>query len=305
VDDELTLGSVILSTPGGAPKLFNECKTGKDLELTGLRANGTLCLRAHRFPSCRPAELQMEQDDIQVGRVLTRREVLALAGLAGASMLGGAAVLGNPRPARAGVMPACVVRPQQIEGPYFVDEKLNRADIRSDPADGSVKDGVRLDLTFEVTRVDGGNCRPLAGAMVDLWQCDALGIYSDVRDTTVGFNTVGRKFLRGYQVTDNNGAVRFTTIYPGWYQGRTVHVHFKIRTPRAAGGAHEFTSQLYFDDAITDRVLARAPYASKGPRSARNAQDNFFRNGGDQLLLPLVPDGQAYRATFDIGLQLA
>ncbi|MGH7472077.1 MAG: intradiol ring-cleavage dioxygenase [Longimicrobiales bacterium] len=248
----------------------------------------------------------MQNDDIQIGRVLTRREILALAGAAGVSVLGGAAMLGRSRPASALALPACVVRPQQMEGPYFVDEKLNRQDIRSDPTNGQVKDGARLDLAFQVSRVDGSGCRPLSGAMVDVWQCDALGVYSDVRDTTVGFNTVGQKFLRGYQLTDANGAARFTTIYPGWYQGRTVHVHFKIRTAPAAGGmAHEFTSQLYFDDDVTDAVLGRAPYASKGRRSVRNQQDGIFRRGGDQLMLTLVPNGANYRATFDIGLQLA
>jgi protocatechuate 3,4-dioxygenase beta subunit len=246
----------------------------------------------------------MENDDIQIGRVLTRREILALAGAAGVSVLGGAAAFGRAQPASGLALPACIVRPQQTEGPYFVDVKLNRQDIRSDPASGTVKEGTVLDLAFQVSRVDGTGCQPLAGAMVDVWQCDALGVYSDVRDAMVGFNTVGQKFLRGYQLTDAKGAARFTTIFPGWYQGRTVHIHFKIRTAPNAGAAHEFTSQVYFDDAVTDAVLARAPYASKGRRTTRNQQDGIFRRGGDQLLLTLVPKGDDYSASFDIGLQL-
>src|SRR5262249_33231810 len=109
-------------------------------------------------------------------------------------------------------LPACVVRPAQTEGPYFVDEKLNRSDIRSEPADGSVKSGVPLRLTFSVSRIDEHSCNPLAGAVVDVWHCDALGIYSDVRDAA--FDTRGKKFLRGYQVTNSNGLAEFITIYP-------------------------------------------------------------------------------------------
>jgi protocatechuate 3,4-dioxygenase beta subunit len=107
-------------------------------------------------------------------------------------------------------------------------------------------------------------------------------------------------------VTDENGTARFTTIYPGWYQGRTVHIHFKVRTDPASEQGHEFTSQLYFDDSITDRVHAQAPYASKGQRTLRNDGDGIFRDGGDELMLPLTEDGQGgYVGTFDIGLQTA
>ncbi|MDZ8052579.1 MAG: hypothetical protein RMX68_029165 [Aulosira sp. ZfuVER01] len=138
---------------------------------------------------------------------------------------------------------------------------------------------------------------------MDIWHCDALGVYSDVTDRS--FNTVGKKFLRGYQVTDAQGNVQFTTIYPGWYQGRTVHIHFKVRTDGTSGQGYEFTSQLYFDDAISDRVYAQAPYASKGQRSQKNADDGIFQDGGEQMLLKLAKNGQGYTATFDVGLQMA
>ena len=142
---------------------------------------------------------------------------------------------------------------------------------------------------------------PLAGAYVDLWHCDALGIYSDVQDP--GFNTVGKKFLRGYQVTDSSGAASFTTIYPGWYQGRTVHMHFKIRSAPTASPGYEFTSQLYFDDALTDQVHAQQPYAAKGQRTLRNSGDAVYRQNGAQLLLAVGQDAGIYAATFDISLQ--
>ena len=201
-------------------------------------------------------------------------------------------------------LPSCIVRPQQTEGPYFVDQKLNRSDIRSDPSDGSVKEGVPLSLSFRVSKLEGSSCSPLAGATVDVWHCDALGVYSDVNDMSGMFNTSGKKFLRGYQVTDATGTAQFATIYPGWYTGRTVHIHFKIRTSTGATAGYEFTSQLYFDDAITDQVHAQAPYAAKGQRSIRNDGDGIYRNGGDQLTLKLAKDTQGYGATFDIGLQM-
>ncbi|MBW4574252.1 MAG: intradiol ring-cleavage dioxygenase [Aphanothece sp. CMT-3BRIN-NPC111] len=258
----------------------------------------------------------MKNNARQVSRLLNRREALALFRVAGTAML----VIFIPRkfssaqasssvPAQASStanptkLPGCVVSPQQTEGPYFVDEKLNRSDIRFDPSDNSVKDGVPLQLTLRVSQVSSNGCLPLAGASVDVWHCDAVGIYSGVTDRSS--STVGKKFLRGYQVTDANGTVRFTTIYPGWYPGRTVHIHFKVRTNATSGQNYEFTSQLYFDDSITDRVYVQAPYASKGQRRQKNTEDRIFRDGGEQLLLTLTETSQGYAATFDIGLQTA
>jgi protocatechuate 3,4-dioxygenase beta subunit len=201
-------------------------------------------------------------------------------------------------------IPACVVRPEQTAGPYFIDEKLNRSDIRSDPSDKSVKDGVELRVAFRVSKMDGKSCTPLSGAIVDVWQCDALGVYSDIEDMSGLFDTRGKKFLRGFQMTDSNGRAEFTTVYPGWYPGRTVHIHFKIRTAARSRRGHEFTSQLYFDDSITDQVHALAPYSSKGKRSRRNRGDGIFQDGGDQLILQLTKEAQGYTGTFDIGLHI-
>jgi protocatechuate 3,4-dioxygenase beta subunit len=196
----------------------------------------------------------------------------------------------------------CVVRPEQTEGPYFVDERLHRSDIRSDPTDGRVRPGTPLALTLAISRLGAGDCQPLAGAQVDIWHCDALGVYSDLKDT--GFNTIGQKFFRGYQITDARGEAKFLTIYPGWYEGRTVHIHVKVRTAPQAGRNFEFTSQVYFDDGLTDRVHADPPYAAKGRRTARNQDDRIFRRGGDQLMLAPTPVADGYAATFAIGLQL-
>lgn len=243
----------------------------------------------------------MHRDDTPVGRVLTRRQAVALLGASGAAMATGAGF--TPARALGRSWPSCVARPEQTAGPYFVDERLNRSDIRSDPATGAVSAGVPLALSFLLSRITSAGCEPLPGAQIDVWHCDASGIYSDVRDP--GFDTVGQKFLRGYQMTDGEGKAAFRTVYPGWYPGRTVHVHFKVRVSLGVASAAEFTSQLYFEDALSDRVFARAPYADRGGRRSRNADDGIFRRGGDQLLLEPRKAGDGYEATFALGLQLS
>ena len=257
----------------------------------------------------------MDSDDAPIGRILSRREVLALFGGSSAALLAACApgALASPSPTTAAqqtsaasataassvatALPSCIVRPALTEGPYFVDEKLNRADIRSDPAGGTARPGPPLTLTFLVSRVSGSACSTLSGATVDVWHCDALGVYSDVSDPS--FNTKGQKWLRGYQTTDAAGKTQFTTIYPGWYQGRAVHIHFKIR-PSAAS---DFTSQLFFDDALNTEVFAQAPYSQKGTQGImRNSADGIFQQSGGKLTLNVTKSGGAYAATFDIGL---
>jgi protocatechuate 3,4-dioxygenase beta subunit len=244
----------------------------------------------------------MHNDDSMIGRLLTRRELVALFGssavVAMAHRVSGQ--VGAPPPG--GVVPACVVQPQQTEGPYFVDEKLLRSDIRSDPSTGTVKAGAPLALTLRVSQVTSdGRCAPLAGAQVDLWQCDAMGAYSDVKDRL--FDTSGQKFLRGHQMTDAAGAARFVTIYPGWYPGRAVHVHFKVRTSPAGTPAYEFTSQFYFDEPFTDRVHAREPYTMHTGERTRNEKDGIFKEGGSQLLLSVTEAAPGYAAAFDLAMR--
>ena len=244
---------------------------------------------------------------------INRRDVLRFTGVVAASLLVGCGPTASSPPwwrklwagKSAASIPPCIVRPEQTEGPYFVDERLDRSDIRSDPSDGSVKEGVPLQLTFRVSEIRDTTCTPLPTAMVDVWHCDALGVYSDVEDFSGLFKTTGKKFLRGYQRTDANGMARFSTIYPGWYEGRAVHIHFKIRTHPESRRGYEFTSQIYFNEALSEQIFQQAPYSTKGPGWLRNQQDGIFRrNDGPRLIVALAKTDNNYTGTFDIGLQL-
>jgi protocatechuate 3,4-dioxygenase beta subunit len=242
--------------------------------------------------------------------VLSRREVLVLFGGTGAALATGAmaasALAQSPSAgtsASASALPACVVVPELTEGPFFVDERLDRSDIRSDTATGAVSEGARLDLSWVVTRIDGSACTPFEGAMVDVWHCDAAGAYSDVQDR--GFSTDGQDFLRGYQLTDADGRATFTTVYPGWYDGRAVHVHFKIRTDPDQSTGTEFTSQLFFDDAFTDTVYAAEPYTARGTRTLLNAQDGIYQQSAGQTVVPVTATADGYAGTFAVGVRMS
>jgi protocatechuate 3,4-dioxygenase beta subunit len=279
-----------------------------------------------RPPSSSPAfpTIEPDDDDRLVGRVLTRREVLALLGAVSVSAVAAACAPGSVASgmvspsvssapagsatattsatavAGAGSLPACVVVPALTEGPYYVDEKLERSDIRPDTSTGKAVEGAVLTIAWVVSKVDGSACVPLEGVLVDVWHCDAVGEYSDFGAEQ------GHDFLRGYQHTDANGQATITTIYPGWYQGRAVHIHFKIRTdPAATSGGFEFTSQLFFDDAFSAKVYSSGVYASKGTPDTPNSSDGIYQQSRGMTLLDVVPDGDGYKATFELAIQTA
>jgi protocatechuate 3,4-dioxygenase beta subunit len=168
---------------------------------------------------------------------------------------------------------SCAQTAEQTEGPYYFDADSIRSDIRED------RPGTKLVLAL---RVRGGeDCAPVENAIVDIWHCDAGGVYS-------GFDAgEGERFLRGAQATNEQGIARFTTIYPGFYQGRTVHIHAKVHLDRQT----VLTTQLYFDDVVSDRVFAAEPYASQGERDQRNDGDGIF---DESLLLTLERSGDGY-----------
>lgn len=161
--------------------------------------------------------------------------------------------------------------------------------------------GVPLTLTFNVSRVANNACTPLTGAYLDLWHCDSGGVYSDVEGSS-------HKFLRGYQVTDANGAARFTTAYPGWYPGRAVHIHFKLRLFAGSTKSYEFTSQLFFDEGLTDSVHTQSPYSSRGTRNTRNSNDGIFNSmsASDKSALTLQASRTAngYEGVVNFGVQV-
>jgi len=156
-----------------------------------------------------------------------------------------------------------------MEGPFFVDERLQRSDLTGASRAAGIADAIPLQVLVTL-RSARGACEPLPAMQVDVWHCDALGRYSDVGDQR------GEPFLRGYQVSDSAGRVTFTTVYPGWYPGRTVHIHLKVRPARAsAKRGFEFTTQMFFDEATNDTVLAQGPYASRGRRDTRNRDEGI------------------------------
>lgn len=198
--------------------------------------------------------------------------------------------------------------PQQTEGPYFVEDMPNRSDIRSDTSNGSVEQGIPLRLVIHVYGVNDGSCVPLKGAKLDIWHANSQGIYSGVKD----MGTAENNFLRGYQVTDNNGTVEFTTIYPGWYEGRAIHIHDKVRIFNGQEKELEWTAQLYFNNSINEQVHEQTPYNSHGPVKTTNEQDMIYtgasadgliqKNSGKQLMVNLTKQGASYLGTFNVVL---
>jgi protocatechuate 3,4-dioxygenase beta subunit len=189
--------------------------------------------------------------------------------------------------ARAATAPACVLAPETTDGPYYVANHLVRRDI----TDG--RPGLPLVLRLGV--LAASTCLPLRNATVEVWHADALGMYS-------GFGSAdGLRFLRGAQRTDARGRVAFRTIYPGWYQGRTTHIHVKVH----AGGRVVHTGQLFFDQLVTDGVYRGAPYAARGEPDTSNGQDAIFAHGGVRSLLSLHRRGGAgYEGSLAMGVKV-
>lgn len=232
----------------------------------------------------------------------SRRTALGTLGLLGMlGVLGRRFLSGGPiANARAATDGACVLTPALTIGPYFVDEELNRSDVTIGANTTFVTDAVPLSLTIHAASMLSAGCPALAGVQIDIWHCHAGGLYSDEQAN----GTVGETWLRGYQVTDANGNVTFTTIYPGWYPGRTIHIHVMARYFDSAGNTtYQFTTQLFFDDTISNSVLAKAPYNTRGTRDTTNTNDGIY---AASMLLDLQPTGggAAYTGTITLGLEL-
>ena len=187
----------------------------------------------------------------------------------------------------------CVLTPEAEEGPFYFDPELVRADITEG------KQGAPLKLALQV--VEAKDCTAIKDARIDIWHADGLGAYSGFARQATG-STKGQTFLRGTQFTDGDGQASFATIYPGWYPGRTPHVHFKVFLE----GGKILTGQLYFPDLITNRVYAELPpyRERRGERDTLNTSDGIFRDeGGAQTLVNLKEENGAYLASLVIGVE--
>jgi protocatechuate 3,4-dioxygenase beta subunit len=220
---------------------------------------------------------------------ITRRGSLAklggllVAAAGGGSLLAGEADGGN-RAIETGAA-QCVLTPELTEGPYYIAGEKLRRDIR-DGHPGAL-------LTLRLTILNASTCKPIKGAAVDIWHADAAGNYSGF-----GAGSSSRTFLRGVQRTDKNGLAVFTTIYPGWYRGRAVHIHVKVHV----GGNVVHTGQIFFSDALSEAVYKKAPYAARGNPDMTNAQDSIFVNGGKRGVMSVKKSGAGYVGSMSMGV---
>ena len=159
----------------------------------------------------------------------------------------------------------CILTPETTEGPYYLDLDLMRRDITEG------RPGLAYDLAVKV--VDADSCEAIEDAIVDVWHCDAEGVYS-------GVDGDGGTFLRGVQVADGTGTATFRTIFPGWYPGRAVHIHLKV-----IQGGQTWTGQLFFNDATLDRVYGMEPYSTRGPADVSNSSDGIFGESGGSTVV--------------------
>ena len=179
-----------------------------------------------------------------------------------------------------------MLSPETTEGPYWIDDALSRRDIREGKA------GLPLVAVFAVQ--DARSCEPIAGADVEIWHCDADGVYSGLGDADPE-----TRFLRGHQTAGDDGKAEFLTLFPGWYQGRTPHVHLKVNV----GGNTVHTGQVFFDEATTAKVYESEPYTAHGePDTPHSADGIYAQAGGERATMRLTRDGDGYRGSITLGV---
>jgi protocatechuate 3,4-dioxygenase beta subunit len=189
-----------------------------------------------------------------------RRDVLKTIGGAGLAAAFGTRALGLlGEDAEAAT--TCLLTPEVTEGPYWVENALTRRNITEGKAG--------LPLVIRFTVLNAKTCKPIRNADVEIWHCDALGNYSAV-------NGASSRFLRGHQRSNAAGRAEFLTIFPGWYRGRTPHIHMKV----SVGGNQVHTGQVFFNEKVTAAVYKHEPYASRGQYDTPHASDNIYRQAG-------------------------
>lgn len=233
-------------------------------------------------------------------RGMTRRQALGLAGVAGAAYVAGPLrPFGGggdaSAPSDADAASTCVLAPEVTEGPYWVDVREKRSNVVAGQS------GVPLNLDLYVYRSDD-SCEPEEGAVVDIWHCNASGLYSD----EAANGTSGQTWLRGYQETDSTGKVSFTTIYPGWYSGRTVHIHVRVRTFSGSSTTYNFTTQIFFTEEDSAAVFATTPYNAHSGRDTTNEEDSIYQQEvrAGNVMMPTLSGSASsgYSGTVGIGL---
>jgi len=219
-----------------------------------------------------------------VDRPITRRaSLLTLGGLA-AGALGWKVETASAGPAAvASGAVSCVLTPELTEGPYYLPNEAVRRNI--------TEGRPGRPLTLHLTVLDASTCKPVKNAAVDIWHADAGGTYSGVQGNS-------GTFMRGIQRTNASGIATFDTVYPGWYQGRAVHIHVKVHI--AGNVVH--TGQIFFPDTLTDAVYKAVPYAARGVRDTRNTSDSIYRNGGSRSLMRPVKSGSRYVGSIAMGV---
>jgi protocatechuate 3,4-dioxygenase beta subunit len=224
---------------------------------------------------------------------IDRRELLAMLGAAGAALIAGCGGDTPTSPATSGNTTgggtsnaACAVTPTETVGPFPSLTDLIRSDIREG------RSGTTLALTIAVVNTNN-NCAPVDSAQVEIWQCDASGNYSQYG------TQAAQTFLRGIQTTNSNGEVTFTTIYPGWYQGRATHIHVEV----VRNGASVKATQIAFPESINAAVYASGVYAARGANPTSNTRDNIFADSLESEMATVSGDPAAgLTATFRIGI---
>ena len=189
----------------------------------------------------------------------------------------------------------CTLMPETSEGPYYLDPKLVRRDITEGRA------GIALRLHLQVVTAD---CQPVPNARVDIWQCDAQGDYSGYASmgSERSNDTTGQTFLRGTQHTDRHGIASFDSIYPGWYRGRTAHIHYKVFLAENT----VLTSQIFFPDALSEYVYLKAPaYARAQERDTLNRIDDIATQAGQGAYCAIREQADRYIAALVVGIDPA
>ncbi|MDX6666195.1 MAG: hypothetical protein QOG68_2401 [Solirubrobacteraceae bacterium] len=208
--------------------------------------------------------------------LLRRREALVAMGV-GIGGIYGLDALWKPLQAEGA---GCLLQREVTEGPYYLDLDLIRRTITED------RKGTPLTLDFTV--VNASTCKPIKQALVELWHADADGAYSGVSGNT-------GTWLRGGQRSGAKGRVRFETIVPGWYTGRTPHIHTKV----FISGNEIHTGQVFFRPKTLSQVYAQGVYAARGQADQSNSADSIYRQAGSRAIVPMTRKGSKIRSGFD------